>query len=41
MRIRKHPDYVIAKKVDSARAPIGRKYLIFYFERRIVRIACY
>ncbi len=40
MRIRKHPDYVIAKKVDSARAPIGRKYLIFYFELRIVRIAC-
>ena len=40
MRIRTHPDYVIAKKVDSARALIGRKYLIFYIERRIVRIAC-
>ena len=40
MRIRTHPDYVIAKKADSARAPIVRKYLIFYFERRVVRIAC-
>jgi len=40
MRIRTHPDYVIAKKVDSARALIGRKYLICYIERRIVRIAC-
>lgn len=40
MKIRTLPDRLIAKKVDSARALIGRKYLIFYIERRIVRIAC-
>lgn len=40
MKIRTLPDRLIAKKVDSAGALIGRKYLIFYVERRIVRIAC-
>ena len=40
MKIRTHPDYVIAKKSDSARASIGRKYLICYIERQFVSIAC-
>ncbi len=40
MKIRTLPDRLIAKKVDSARALIGRKYLILYIERQIVRIAC-
>ncbi len=39
MRIRTHPDHVIAKKVDSARAPIGGKYLIFYSEQPPARKA--
>ncbi len=40
IKIRTLPDRLVAKKVDSAHALIGRKYLIVYFERRIVRIAC-
>jgi hypothetical protein len=40
MKILTLPDRLIAKKVDSARALIGRKYLICYIEGQFVRIAC-